>query len=305
MSSQPKILVVDDEPEIRTILREMLEHAGNEVTAAADGEQAWPFLDATDQDFSAIVLDRKMPGLDGISLLRRIKGDGRLDCIPVIMVTALGMEEDIVEGLNSGAYYYLLKPFKQQILLSIVNTAIKDHRRYRSVIDQLHQGMSTLHMLHTAEYRFRTPEQANTLAAMLSNAFRHPERVALGLQELFLNAVEHGNLNLGYDIKGQLQKDPQLWLDEISRRLADPCFQNRKVRVRLTHRNDAIQVEVEDEGDGFDWKNYLEVSLERALHTHGRGIALAKALSFDTLEYRGTGNRVRVSAAGAAVEPEG
>ena len=87
MSSQPKILVVDDEPEIRTILREMLEHAGNEVTAVADGEQAWSFLDATDQDFSAIVLDRKMPGLDGISLLRRIKGDGRLDCIPVIMVT--------------------------------------------------------------------------------------------------------------------------------------------------------------------------------------------------------------------------
>lgn len=289
------ILVVDDEPDLRMILRENLEQAGYAVTEAQDGEQAWRRLDASPQDYGAIILDRMMPNLDGLGLLRRIKADERLSVIPVILESALGRREQIVEGLQAGAYYYLVKPYEHQVLLSVVGTAIADYLRHRSVVEQAHLSLSTLGLLRKAEYCYQTPKEARALAACLSNAFPQPERVAMGLLELFINAVEHGNLGLGYELKGQLQAENR-WQEEIERRLADPVYAQRYVQIRVNRSADVLQVEVEDQGEGFDWRDYLEMSAERAAHSHGRGIALAKAISFDTLEYLGRGNCVRVSA---------
>jgi CheY-like chemotaxis protein len=290
-----RILVVDDEPNLRMILRENLEIEGYLVDEAEDGEQAWQRLDSEPGRYGAVVLDRMMPNLDGLALLQRIKGDTRLHVIPVIMQTALGQKHQMLEGLRAGAYYYLVKPYDSQLLTSVVGTAIGDYLRHQSIVDQVHLGVSTIGLLRHAEYSFRTPDEARSLAASLSNAFPQPERVAMGLLEIFFNAVEHGNLGLGYELKGKLQAEDG-WQEEIQRRLKDPAYADRRVTVKVTRLRDALQVEVEDEGAGFDWQDYLEMSEDRAFDTHGRGIALAKAMSFKTLEYLGKGNRVRVSA---------
>ncbi len=292
---QLKILVVDDEPNLRMILRENLEMEGYPVDEAEDGERAWALLRAAPKQYGAVLLDRMMPNLDGLGLLRRMKDDDRLRIIPVILQTALGQDAQILEGLQAGAFYYLVKPYDHQFMVSIVATALADYHRHQTVVEKVHLGLSTLGLLRKAEYCFQTPEQARSLAACLSNAFPHPDRVAMGLLELFLNAVEHGNLALGYALKGKLQTENR-WQEEIERRLQDPLFASRQVTVRVTRVADALEVEVEDQGNGFDWWDYLEMSAERAADTHGRGIALAKALSFDSLEYIGNGSRVRVSA---------
>lgn len=288
------ILVVDDEPAIRMLLRDNLEMAGYAVEEAEDGKVAWDLLSEGTVQYATVILDRMMPNLNGFQLLECIKTNPRLHWIPVILQTALGQRHDVVEGLRAGAYYYLVKPYDHEVMLSIVETAVADFERHLLVVEQTRQGQSTLGLLLRAEYAFRTMHEARALAATLSNAFPQPERAAMGLLELFINAVEHGNLGLGYRDKGELQATHR-WIEELERRSQEPGLRDRVVNVRVNRQADRIEVEVEDEGDGFDWREYTEMSPERAGDTHGRGIAMARALSFDTLEYLGKGNLVRVT----------
>ena len=105
-----ELLVVDDEEFNRDILEEQLVEAGYAVTLAEDGEAAWEILNSGNHNFSAVLLDRMMPRLDGMGLLKRIKSVSRFEHIPVIFQTALDNPSDIVEGMNAGAFYYLTKP---------------------------------------------------------------------------------------------------------------------------------------------------------------------------------------------------
>lgn len=76
-------------------------------------------------------------------------------------------------------------------------------------------------------------------------------------------------------------------------RLADVRRGARTARVRVTRAGGEVVFEIEDEGAGFDWSKYLEVSAERAFDSHGRGISMARSLSFSTIQYLGAGNCVR------------
>ena len=105
------------------------------------------------------------------------------------------------------------------------------------------------------------------------------------------NAVEHGNLQISYDEKTELQETEE-WETEITRRLSLPDFAHKQATIRLHRSAEAIEFIITDQGLGFDWKRYLDMSPDLAFASHGRGIALARALSFDTLEYRGVGNEV-------------
>lgn len=288
------ILVVDDEPVLRMILRDNLEMSGYQVEEAEDGQQAWEILDAEPERYGAVVLDRMMPRLDGLGLLKQVKADDRLQFIPVILQTALGQQNEILEGLQAGAYYYLIKPYDNEVLASVVGTALADFQRHHLVLEQVSLGLSSLNLMRHAEYVVRTPEDARTLAASLSHAFPHPARAAMGLLELLMNAVEHGNLEIGYESKTRLQGE-DLWEQEIQRRLGDPIYADREVTIKLLRTPQTLQLEIQDQGSGFNWQDYLELSAERAGDTHGRGIAMARALSFDSLEYLGNGNQVRVS----------
>ena len=83
-------------------------------------------LEAHPGHFSAILLDRGMPRMDGMTLLRQIKDEDRHKHIPVIMQTARDSKEEILEGLEAGAYYYLTKPFAGPTLIAIVGSAARE-----------------------------------------------------------------------------------------------------------------------------------------------------------------------------------
>ena len=80
--------------------------------------------------------------------------------------------------------------------------------------------------------------------------------------------------------------------EEMDRRLVDPDFARRIATVEFVRNAGELRFIIRDQGKGFDWQQYLEMSPERAFDTHGRGIAMSKLLSFDKLEYRGCGNEV-------------
>ena len=118
-----RILVVDDDENILSLERTILEQKGFDVTAAAGGTEALKLL--ADQTFDLVLLDVMMPEVDGFTVCRKIKEDPRLKDIPVIFLTAKGGGEALAEGFESGAIMYINKPFTANKLLTIVNTMLE------------------------------------------------------------------------------------------------------------------------------------------------------------------------------------
>ena len=118
-----RILVVDDDENILSLERTILEQKGFDVTAATGGADALKLLAA--QVFDLVLLDVMMPEIDGFTVCRKIKEDPRLKDVPVIFLTAKGGGEALAEGFESGAVMYINKPFTANKLLTIVNTMLE------------------------------------------------------------------------------------------------------------------------------------------------------------------------------------
>ena len=116
-----RVLLVEDEAKIASFLRKALEEQGFTVDLTGDGDDA--FLMATTQSFDAIILDIMLPGRDGLSILQQLRE--RHNPVPVILVTARDSEQDVVDGLDAGADYYLTKSsFHDNSLLDAVHSLI-------------------------------------------------------------------------------------------------------------------------------------------------------------------------------------
>lgn len=290
MTNKTRILAVDDEALNLEILLEYFADESALVLDTADGgEAAWALLQNPENDYKAILLDRMMPGLDGIGLLKRIKGDARLAGIPVIMQTAANSAAQIREGLEAGAYYYLTKPYRRDNLLAIVQAALIDAEARDALRLQLHSHINSLQFLKQAEFSIRTVDEASQLASFIARACPNAEMVVMGISELLINAVEHGNLGLSYAEKSSLKRD-DCWRPEIDRRAALATNIEKEVKLQFQRDERSITLRVIDQGNGFDWQSFLEIEPERAFDPNGRGIALARLLSFSTLIYEGGGN---------------
>lgn len=117
------ILIVDDEEDIRELVRYNLAKAGYQVSTAATGEEG--LLLAQQIRPALIILDIMLPGIDGLEVCRRLKADLNLKKTPIVMISALGEEKDIVNGLELGADDYVSKPFSPGVLLARVKSVIR------------------------------------------------------------------------------------------------------------------------------------------------------------------------------------
>jgi two-component system, OmpR family, alkaline phosphatase synthesis response regulator PhoP len=117
------ILIVDDEEDILELIRHTLSKEGYTVVGAATGETALKY--AIEKPFDMILLDLMLPGLDGLEVAKRLKGDDRTRYIPIIMLTAKGEEADVVTGLELGADDYITKPFSPRVLLARMKAVIR------------------------------------------------------------------------------------------------------------------------------------------------------------------------------------
>ncbi len=118
-----KILVVEDEPDIRELIELNLRREGYTVHGAATGEEG---VDLCQKLLPALVLlDLMLPGMDGLEVCKRLKSDGRTRNIPVIMLTARSEESDIVSGLEVGADDYVTKPFSPRVLVARIRARLR------------------------------------------------------------------------------------------------------------------------------------------------------------------------------------
>ena len=114
------ILIVDDEPDIREILRYNLEKEGFSITEAVDGNDA---LDKVSKDLDLAILDIMMPGKDGYEVCRKIREQG--NTLPIVFLTAMDRELDEVRGLEVGGDDYVRKPFSPKMLIARINAIFR------------------------------------------------------------------------------------------------------------------------------------------------------------------------------------
>lgn len=121
-----RILIVDDDPMIRSLVQAILEGEGYEVVAADDGPKGIEILDSEPRpiNFDLVVLDVMMPGMNGLDVLTRMRIHPHTQKLPVVMLTGEDKAEDIMAGYSVGADYYITKPFTRQQLLYGINLVL-------------------------------------------------------------------------------------------------------------------------------------------------------------------------------------
>ena len=168
-----RVLVVDDEPDVREALETALELVGHRVTTAGDGLDALTTLGHG--DFDAIVLDVLMPRLDGFEVCRRLRATGNRT--PILILTARDSEEDTIRGLDLGADDYLVKPFALGELLARVRALLRRTRSAGEDEPLWFAGLSLDPITHQAHRGQRALELTRTEYALLELFLRNPRQV--------------------------------------------------------------------------------------------------------------------------------
>jgi DNA-binding response OmpR family regulator len=130
----PKILIIDDDPDICEIVKVNLEGVGYDVSVANDG--AAGLSEAITSQPDLVILDVLMPELDGWQVLEKLTQEPRTASCPIIMLTCKGDDQDVIRGLSTGAVEYVTKPFYPEnlvasvkILLTVLDSSMRDRRR--------------------------------------------------------------------------------------------------------------------------------------------------------------------------------
>ncbi|WP_447968331.1 response regulator [Nitrospira sp. M1] len=293
--NQERILVVDDEQSILDAMAEAIRLLDCTVITAQNGEEAWEKFENEKPD--VVVTDVRMPHRDGLTLTTQIKASQPL--CPVIVVTGFGSEQAAVAALKAGASDYLVKPFQLSELREAVDRAcsllrarwadeyvlaIVDDMTSSFVIDNLPEMLGSV---------------VNVILKTLTGCLAGQQllSVRVALQELLMNAIEHGNLNITPEEKANALIDDTY--DQLLQvRREDPKYQARRVRLSCSHdvRKGKVHIRIVDEGNGFEWTKLLDRDVRTLPQTarSGRGIFLVQTLVPDVM-YHGTGNEVTFS----------
>ncbi|BBP45589.1 two-component system response regulator [Thiosulfatimonas sediminis] len=290
---QHKILIVEDEPIFVNIISEFIGSCGYDFDTAANGKQALEMLLAQPvETYSAILSDIEMPTMSGLELLKEVKSLASFAHIPFVLQTSHTDSDMIRRGIEGGAYYYLTKPLQPKVVCQIINAAILDFGKHQALVSKIENYKSGLDLLQSARFTLKTPEQAKHLAVSLCHLSAQPVKTSMGVYELVQNAIEHGNLGISYQEKGELIKE-RTFLAEIHRRLEHEDYQNRYVTIDYQIDETQKWLTISDMGAGFDFEQYLEFIPERLLDEHGRGIMMARVNGFQSIEYSNQGRTVR------------
>jgi len=129
-----KILVVEDEKNIRELIKFNLENADYEVETASDGREA---MEKLSEETDLVVLDLMLPEIDGMEVCRRMRGSEKLRQIPIIMLTAKGEEVERILGLEMGADDYMTKPFSPRELVARIKAIFRRLKEFKADSEQL------------------------------------------------------------------------------------------------------------------------------------------------------------------------
>jgi len=269
----------------------VLGEAGHSFYTCTSSAAVLAVVETFGYKLDAVFFDSSVDEADVLTIVGAIRRLALGHRIALIRIAANPSEAQIIAGLRAGVWHYVATPCSPELLLALIESIASDHERHQRLLTQFEQDNQALRNLTEGVFRFRSIEDVEQIARLIANACAHPDRVILGLSELMLNAIEHGNLGIGFEEKLRINARGT-WLEEINRRLAAPEQTDRYATLVFRREPGAFTIRIEDTGKGFDWTPYFEISTKRAFDPHGRGIAVARSLSFDSLVYFGRGNIV-------------
>jgi CheY-like chemotaxis protein len=291
-NSSCHVLVVDPSGESHASIARYVQGRGVVVMTASDPSAAVAAIDRAVPD--VVITDLFLPEGAGLALTKEIRS--RYGLCPVIVMAKDAPESVVVRALRDGAVDYLHKPIAEEELA---------HALYRAR-NLLPGNLAELSGVRRSEHRLIVDSDPahvpgviswlmKTTAPMLSEMQRLHLRGAL--QELLINAVEHGNLEIPYQEKEQaLAKGEYEVL--LAQRLGQSRLKNRHVTIHVFYAKEAksLLYRIADEGAGFQWRSVLNQSQEagRTDAVNGRGIFLVRSL-FQNFSYNDQGNEVTLT----------
>jgi CheY-like chemotaxis protein len=283
------VLVVDDSSMDRHLTGEIVHKHGWEAIFAANGAEALDLLEQQSPDL--VLTDLLMPEMDGLELTQTIRS--RYPLVPVILMTAHGSEEIAIQALRKGAASYVPKKTLARDLgetLDQVFAAAKTGRDQRRILDSLtHLEM---HFTLDNDPALVPPLVGHLEEQVAAMKLSEPSGLVLlgvALHEALTNAIYHGNLGLGSELR---EADEKRYYQLARERRTQEPFKDRRVFVHATLTRFEVIFVVRDEGDGFDPALLPDptdpVNLEKV---SGRGLLLINTF-MDNVEHNDVGNRI-------------
>jgi len=283
-----KVLVADDQEALRTLLAKLLAREGFEPIEAQDGEIAIELYRTLRP--SVVVTDVMMPKMDGLTLLEEIKAIQ--PAATVILMTGHGNEEVLLKALRGGASNFFKKPFNLRSLV----TEIRKIMQYKVETAQVllyspylvEESKDFSFAIGDPQYHAIVSQITLQLPSLLPES--DVLNLKIGLEEMIVNAIEHGNLRISFEEKNAAIEEGKLG-ELLAERLRQNNNAARRVHVHSHLTMDSLRVSIRDEGEGFDWRNLPKLRPENLLLYGGRGIFLTK-IYFDEVSYNESGNEV-------------
>lgn len=283
------LLVVADNPDTQALILEHARAKGHSVIAATTPALGLTTFDMTQPDI--VIMDLFLPDQDGMTLVKQIR-ERRPTC-PVVLLTDAGHDDSTMEGLRAGALDYVQQPIHEEVFAQVLQRAI--HSLPASVDDA--PGVERLEYVlvmgpdpNYVESTVTWLIQGTAMGLMEARQLH----LRAALQELVMNAVEHGCLEVRYRDKIEaMAKDQYDRL--IQQRRQDARFRDRRVTIRAIYdkRQQILTYQIADEGKGFNWKSRGNLRLDACPtgDASGRGIFLTQSF-FPDLRYNDKGNEV-------------
>jgi len=287
------VLIAEDDEAVLQYVTRFVTSEGHRVIECEDGQVAWEKFNSHEPDL--VLTDLNMPSKTGLELLGQIRQAGSL--CPVVIMTGHGTEDAAVEAIRLGANEYLKKPLRgneiRHVLRKCLGNVFSQRCEREVMVSVVHHSLR----LNLPNQMFMVPSVSQYLVQHCGGLVS-PDEIAglrLGLHELLVNAIEHGNLGISYEEKSEALKDGVDKLRELyDQRLQDPRLRARRVTVDFLFDGAMLEWVISDEGEGFDFDQLKDPFDDENIESqHGRGIYLSR-LQFDEFEFEGSGNSVRV-----------
>lgn len=296
-----EILVVDDSQFDRAVVMKVLRKLGNwHAEYLSSGEEALRRIE--EQKFDLVLTDLHMPGMNGLTLLERIR---ELEHpVPVVVMSSRGSEDAAIQALRLGAANYVVKKNMIHDLPGIVDSVIHSARSVQT-------ETALLGHLQRSLFHFTIPNNRTLVRGAISfvqglaekfGKIPEADRIRLGicLEESLLNAMIHGNL----EVSSALREDGSDEYDkQIDLRLGQYPYCDRMIDIDLAFSSESLVFTIRDEGPGFDIQSVPDpTNPENLCKPSGRGLLLIR-LFMDEVHHNEQGNTITMVKRLKAVEP--
>lgn len=291
------ILLVDDDAAVLDMVHSALAHYGMEVHAYPDAAQALDLLQNPGApEFDLVISDINMEGVDGFDLIHKVKASQ--PHLPVVLMTGQASVEYAIRAMRMGASNLFMKPIALRDLVQSVFHLVDIHRDLRSAAVGLRGLVNERRHFLVRSDELDVPSLlahlTDRLVPMGFASASNLDVIAMAFHEALVNALEHGNLELDSALKGDLfaAEDPYATLR--TQRMADPEYAGRLIEVRLAMDTERFEVEISDEGKGFDAERLTPPRPDSDMAHHcGRGLPLI-LLVMDEVHFNDKGNQIRM-----------